>query len=50
MTYYYRLRNSYDRGGYDSSEDMEYEIERMSERQEFLREKALYEQEIRSGK
>ena len=50
MTYYDRIRNSYDRSGYDSPEDREYEIDRRSERQELLREKALYEQEIRRGK
>ena len=50
MTYYDRLRNSYDRSGYDSPEDREYEIERRAERQALLREKALYEQEIRRGK
>ena len=50
MTYDDRLRNSYDRSGYDSPEDREYEIDRRSERQELLREKALYEQEIRRGK
>ena len=50
MTYYDRLRNSYDRSGYDSPEDREYEIDSRSERQELLKEKALYEQEIRRGK
>ena len=50
MTYYDRLRNSYDRSGYDSPEDMEYEIERRSERQELLRDKDLYDSERRRGK
>ena len=50
MTYYDRLRNRNDRAGYDSTEDMEYEIDRMSERQELLSEKALYDSEIRRGK
>ena len=50
MTYYDRIRNSYDRSGYDSPEDREYEIDRMSERQELLSEKALYDSEIRRGK
>ena len=50
MTYYDRLRNSYDRAGYDSPEDREYEIERWSERQELIREKALYDSERRRGK
>ena len=50
MTYYDRLRNSYDRQYYQTLEDREYEIEKMSERQELLREKALYDSERRSGK
>ena len=50
MTYYDRIRNSYDRSGYDSPEDREYEIDRRSERQELLSEKALYDSEIRRGK
>lgn len=50
MTYYDRIRNSYDRAGYDSTEDREYEIEKMSEREELLREKALYDSERRRGK
>ena len=50
MTYYDRLRNSYDRAGYDSPEDMEYEIDRWSEREELLSEKAMYDSERRRGK
>ena len=50
MTYYDRLMNSYDRQYYQTLEDREYEIERRSEMEELLREKALYEQEIRRGK
>ena len=50
MTYYDRLRNRYDRAGYKSPEDKEYEMDRFFEHQECLREKALYEQEIRRGK
>ena len=50
MTYYDRLRNSYDRQYYQTLEDREYEIEKMSERQELLREKALYDSERRRGK
>lgn len=47
MTYYDRIRNKYDRQYYQTLEDREYEIERRSEREELLREKALYEQERR---
>lgn len=50
ITYYDRLKNKYDRQGYKSPEDKEYEMDRFFEYQEFLREKALYEQEIRKGK
>ena len=50
MTYYDRIRNSYDRSGYDSPEDREDEIDRRSERQELLIEKALYDSERRRGK
>lgn len=50
MTYYDILRNSYDRQYYQTLEDREYEIEKMSERQELLREKALYDSERRRGK
>ena len=50
MTYYDRLRNSYDRQYYQTLENREYEIEKMSERQELLREKALYDSERRRGK
>ena len=50
MTYYDRIRNSYDRHAYDSPEDREYEIERRSERQELLREKTLYDSERRRVK
>lgn len=50
MTYYDRLRNSYDRQYYQTLEDREYEIESRSERQEFLRDKALYDSERRRGK
>lgn len=50
MTYYDRLRNSYDRAGYDSPEDREYETDIWSERHEMLEEKALYDSERRRGK
>lgn len=50
MTYYDRIRNSYDRQYYQTLEDREYEIDRRSERQELLREKALYDSERRRGK
>lgn len=50
ITYYERLKNKYDRQLYKSPEDKEYEMDRFLDHQEFLREKALYEQEIRRGK
>ena len=50
ITYYERLKNKYDRQVYKSPEDKEYEMDRFLDHQEFLREKALYEQEIRRGK
>lgn len=50
MTYYDRIRNRYDRQYYQTLEDREYEIERRSERQELLRDKALYDSERRRGK
>lgn len=50
MTYYDRIRNSYDRHAYDSPEDREYERDRWSERHEMLEEKALYDSERRRGK
>lgn len=50
LTYYNRIRNSYDRTGYDSPDDKEYEIDRWSERHEYLEEKANYYAEIRRGK
>ena len=42
LTYYNRIRNSYDRAGYDSPDDREYEIDRWSERHEYLEERANY--------
>lgn len=50
ITYYDRLKNKYDREVYKSSEEKEYEMDRFLDHQEFLREKALYEQEIRRCK
>lgn len=50
ITYYDRLKNKYDREVYKSPEEKEYEMYRFLEHQEFLREKALYEQEIRRVK
>lgn len=50
LTYYNRIRNNYDRAGYDSPDDREYEIDRWSERHEYLEERANYYAEIRRGK
>lgn len=50
LTYYSRLRNSYDRAGYKSPDDIEYETDRASKYQEYLEERTNYYAEIKRGK
>lgn len=42
MTYYDRIRNRNDRSLYESPEEKDERFRRLSERQEFLKEKDLY--------
>ena len=47
MTYSDRMRNKHDRHIYDSPEEREERFARLSEKREFLEQKALYEYERR---
>ena len=47
MTYYARIRNRNDRSIYESPEEKEERFRRLLERQEFLKEKALYKCECK---